>query len=289
MRILFGLFLLGGLSRTLLAQGPLDGYLKGKGVLDVVPSLSFNSAGRFFGADGQTYEEGFRGHTLALFAEYGLGQRLDVVATAAYVLTAAQSGLQDGGFHLKYRPLYQPMGRAGHLGLLLGVGASFPLVRYDIVAAGALGQRAVTAPFRLIAQWDTPLGLFFNLTGGYHWRLDRLAEADIAAVRRLRPAFLPTQPSDFYTFLVRTGFPAARYYVDVWAEYQHTPGGSDYTPGVPDLPQAYGVSFTQIGGTAYYSESGRLGFLFSGAYLLRGRNTAQMLRLTAGIVMRWGG
>jgi hypothetical protein len=282
------LLLLPLLTQALHAQGPLDGYLKGKGVLDVVPSLSFNSARQFLGAEGQRYDEGFRGNTLALFAEYGLTEHLDAVATAAYVFTETQSGLQDGGLHLKYRPVYRPMGNVGHLGLLVGAGASFPLARYDIVAAGALGQRALTLPVRFIVQWDTPVGLFFNLTGGYHWRLDRLTEADIQAIRRVRPAFQPVEPSDFYTALFRIGFPAARYYLDAWAEYQHTPGGTDYVPGVPDLPQAYGVSFTQIGGTAYYSEGGRLGFILSGAYMLRGRNTAQMLRLTAGIVFRWG-
>ncbi|MCS7037331.1 MAG: hypothetical protein RMJ33_06935 [Saprospiraceae bacterium] len=277
------------LTHTLHAQGPLDGYLKGKGVLDVVPSFSFNSARQFWGAEGLRYDEGFRGNTLALFAEYGLTERLDAVATAAYVFTQTQSGLQDGSLHLKYRPVYRPMGKAGHLGLLLGAGASFPLARYNVVAAGALGQRAVALPLRLIAQWDTPLGLFFNLTGGYHWRIDRLAAADVEAIRRVRPAFQPTEPSSFYTALLRVGFPAARYYLDAWFEYQHTPGGSNYTPGVSDLPQAYGVSFAQVGGTAYYSENGRLGFIFSGAYMLGGRNTAQMLRLTAGMAFRWGG
>ncbi len=286
MRII--LFLLSLLPHVLYTQGPLDGYLKGKGVLDFVPSLSFNSARQFLGAQGQRYEEGFRGNTLALFAEYGLTEYLDVVATAAYVFTETQSGLQDGSVHLKYRPVYGPVGNAGHLGLLVGTGASFPLTRYDIVAAGALGQRALTLPARLIVQWDTPLGLFFNLTGGYHWRLDRLSDADIEAIRRVRPDFQPVEPSDFYTVLFRVGFPAARYYLDAWAEYQHTPGGADYVPNVPDLPQAYGVSFTQIGGTAYYSEGGRLGFILSGAYMLGGRNTAQMLRLTAGMVFRWG-
>ncbi len=281
--LLFPLLLLPCL---LLAQGPLDGYLKGKGVLDVVPSFSFNSARQFLGAKGQRYDEAFRGNTIALFAEYGLSQRLDAVFTAAYVFTSEQSGLQDGSLHLKYRPVYQPMGKAGHLGLLVGAGASFPLSRYDIVAAGALGQRALVLPLRLIAQWDTPLGLFFNLTGGYHWRLDRIQEADIATIRQMRPDFSPVQPANFYTLLFRTGFPAARYYLDAWAEYQHTSGGSNYTPGVPDLPQAYGISFAQIGGTAYYSENGRLGFLLSGAYMLWGRNTAQMLRITIGVVFR---
>ncbi len=269
------------------AQGPIDGYMKGKGVLDVVPSFSINAANRFWGAVGEVYEEAFRGNTLALFAEYGLSDRLDAVTTAAYVFTAQQSGWQDGSLHLKYRVLYRPLGSAGHLGALLSAGASFPLRRYDVLAAGALGQRATAVPLRGIVQWETAWGVFFNLTGGYHWRLDRLDPSDVAAIQRVRPDFVPIQPASFYTALFRVGFPAARYYADVWMERQYTPGGSRYAPGVPDLPQAYGVSFTQAGGTLYYSENGRLGFILSGAYMFTGRNTAQMLRLTAGVLWRW--
>ncbi|MCS6929543.1 MAG: hypothetical protein NZM43_08620 [Saprospiraceae bacterium] len=274
------------MTSTLHAQGPLDGYLKGRGVLDVVPSLSFNSARHFFGAEGQRYKEGFNGNTLAFFAEYGVLDQLDAVFTTAYVFTATQSGLQDGSLHVKYRPWYRPLGRGGFLGVLSGLGMSFPLTRYDMLAAGALGQRALTLPMRLIIQWDTPYGLFLNLTGGYHWRLDRLRASDIETVRRVRPDFQPVEPASFYTVLFRIGFPAARYYVDAWAEYQHTPGGSSFVPGVLDLPQAYGVSHTQVGGTIYYSENKRFGLLCSGAYVLAGRNTAQMLRLTVGAVMR---
>lgn len=275
------------LHHTLSAQGPLDGYLKGAGVLDLAPSISFNSAKAFFGSGGQTYDLGYEGTLLSLFAEYGLSKRVDIVGTAAYVFTGTQSGLQDGGLFVKYRPVYRNVG-SGRLGVLLGTGLAFPLADYEPAVSGALGQKAVVLPVRLILQWETPLGLFLNLTGGYNRRFDRLQDADIAAVRQVRPDYRPVQPSDFSTLLFRVGFPAARYYLDAWVEWQNTAGGSDYMPGLPDLPQAFGVSYTQVGGTAYYSESGRSGFFISGGYILGGRNTSRMLRLTAGMVFRFG-
>ena len=271
------------------AQGPLDGYLKGKGVLDVAPAFSVNSAKDFVGAGGQRYDVGYRGSLLSLFAEYGINDRIDVVGTAAYVFTAAQSGLQDGGLYLKYRPVYRDLGAAGRIGALLGGGLAFPLSDYEPTVSGALGQKAVVLPARLIVQWENPLGLFANVTGGYNWRFDNLREADVAAVRLLRPDYQPSAPADFATVLFRVGFPAARYYLDAWVERQQTTGGNDYVPNVPDLPQAYAVSHTQVGGTAYYSESGRSGFLVSGGYILGGRNTSRMLRLTAGMVVKIGG
>lgn len=274
-------------SHTLSAQGPLDGYLKGKGVLDLAPSISFNSAKTFVGSGGQTYDLGYEGTLLSLFAEYGLSNKVDIVGTAAYVFTGTQSGLQDGGLFVKYRPVYRNFG-GGRIGVLLGTGLAFPLADYEPAVSGALGQKAVILPARLILQWETPLGLFLNLSGGYNRRFDRLQDADIAAVRQVRPDYQPVQPADFSTLLFRVGFPAARYYLDAWVEWQNAAGGSDYVPDLPDLPQAFGVSYMQVGGTAYYSESGRSGFYVSGGYILSGRNTSRMLRLTAGMVFRFG-
>lgn len=274
-------------SAQLGAQGPLDGYLKGKGVLDLAPSFSFNSARDFAGANGQTFDLGYKGNLLSLFAEYGLGNSLDVVATAAYVFTASQSGLQDGGLFLKYRPVYLETA-SGKTGVLLGSGLSFPLAGYPIAVSGALGQKAVVLPARVVLQWETPLGLFFNLTGGYNWRFDRLKEVDIREIQKTRPDYQPAQPANFTTFLLKTGFPAARYYLDAWVEWQHTRGGNDYTPGLPDLPQAFGVSYTQAGGTVFYSESGRNGFFLSGAWIFKGRNTSRILRITGGLVVKFG-
>jgi hypothetical protein len=271
---------------TLGAQGPLDGYLKGKGVLDLAPSFSFLSARQFNGAPGETYDLPYRGNLFSLFAEYGLTERLDVVATVPYIFTSTQSGFQDGDLYLKYRPVYKALPDAGKIAMLIGAGYSFPLSDYQPVAEGALGQRAQQLPARLIVQWESPFGLFINATGGYTWRFDRFKAEDVALVRQTRPDFQPAQPSHFATFLFRVGFPAAHYYLDAWVERRQTRGGTNYQPNVPDLPQAYGVSYTQIGGTAYYSENGKTGFILSGAYIPSGRNVSKMLRLTVGMVVK---
>lgn len=273
---------------SVFAQGPLDGYLKGKGVLDLAPSFSLLSARKFEGANAQTFEEPYKGQMLSLFAEYGLSEDFDLVATAAAVFTPIQSGLQDGGLFVKYRPCYAKLGAAGKLGVLLGTGATFPIGNYEPTVTGALGQRAVSVPAKLIVQWETPLGLFLNLTGGYHFRLDQLKAADIELVRQQRPDYEPIEPQDFRTYLIKIGFPARRFYLDAWAEWQHTSGGADYVQNVPDLPQAYGVSYRQIGGTAYYSDNGRTGFYLSAGKILGGRNTSRIQRITFGMVWKLG-
>lgn len=271
---------------ALAAQGPLDGFLKGKGVLDLAPSFSFLNARRFDGANKQTYDEAYRGNMLSLFAEYGLSSRLDLVATVPLVFTSVQSGLQDGGFYLKYRPLYKTGPTGSRLGLLAGAGISAPLSNYEPVSTGALGVRAVALPARLIAQWESRRGFFLNLSGGYTWRLDRLHDADVARIRQQRPDYQPRQPPGYATGLFKIGFPAAHYYLDAWLEWQHSIGGADYAPLVPDLPQAYGVSYLQLGGTAFYSENGKNGFFLSGGYITHGRNVSRIARITLGFVLK---
>jgi hypothetical protein len=128
--------------------------------------------------------------------------------------------------------------------------------------------------------------LFLNLTGGHHFRVDELRATDIRSIQQDRPDYVPVAPQDFSTLLVKIGFPAKHYYLDGWVEWQHTRGGADYVPNVPDLAQAYGVSYTQVGGTAYYSDNGRTGFFLSGGYILNGRNTSRILRLTFGMVFK---
>jgi hypothetical protein len=281
-RILFLLLF----SYSTFAQGPLDGYLKGKGKLDLAPSFSFNSASKFAGNSGKMYDVGFKGQLLSVFGEYGLSDRFDLVATGAYVFTSEQSGLQDGGLYAKYRPYYENVGKIGKLGVLFGTGASFPIGKYEILKNGALGQRAIAVPAKLILQLETKSGIFINLTGGYNWRLDNLKDEDVAAILLKRPNYIAIEPQNYTTALFKIGFPTKHYYLDAWVERQQTNGGTDFEEGVIDLPQSYGVSYTQIGGTAYYSENGKYGFYLSSGYILGGRNTSQVLRITLGSVLK---
>lgn len=268
------------------AQGPLDGYMKGKGVLDIAPAVSFSTAKVFLGAGSRAYEEAFRATTLSVFAEYGITERFDLVATGAYLFTAARNGLQDGGLFVKYRPVYANYGKAGRLSIIGATGASFPLSNYEIVAAGALGQKAVAVPARLIVQYDSPAGIFINATGGYNWRLDRFKSADIEMVRQQRPDFEPRDPVPFATVLVKAGYAARHFYADAWIERQMTKGGNNYTPGLADLPQGYGVEYTQAGGVFYYSEHPKRGFFVSGGRIFSGRNTSKITRFTIGMVIK---
>ena len=268
------------------AQGPLDGYMKGAKHLDVAVSYSGMQAEQFSGANGGIFTLPYRGNLLSFFAEYGVTDRLDVVVAVPYVYTSQNSGLQDGGVYLKYRPVRVALGEAGYFNGIAGIGSSFPLSDYEPVTAGALGQKAVIVPVRAIFQFESKSGIFLNLSGGYNWRLDEVSERDLSVVLQQRPDYQVIKPKNYVTFLAKIGLPAAHYYLDAWIERQVTQGGADFTPDVPDLPQAYGVSYWQFGGTAYYSDNGKTGFYISFGKISGGRNVSRIFRLTGGIVLK---
>ena len=138
------------------AQGPIDGYLKGEGELDVALGFSATGADRFIGGDGVEYTDfPFRGQLLSAFAAYGVTDGVDLVVSVPYVITDASSGLQDGGLFIKGRLLKVPLGNSTsdiNLDVLGALGITAPLSSYEVVAAGAIGQRAKVVQPRLVAQ-----------------------------------------------------------------------------------------------------------------------------------------
>ena len=123
---------------------------------------------------------------------------------------------------------------------------------------------------------------------GYNYRFDELDEVRLREIQMTRPAYLPEQPSDYLTALLRAGIPTERVYADVWLEVQHTLGGRDFVPDVEELVQPYAVDYLQLGGTVYYSEGPRFGFAVSGATFLTGRNTSRLWRGSATLVIKAG-
>ena len=275
------------------AQGPIDGYLKGAGEADIALGVSATGADVFVGGGGEEFRDfPFRATLLSGFVAYGISDELDFVASVPFVITETTSGLQDGAAFVKGRLLRVPLGRSGadggsdeSLDVLGAIGASLPLSDYDIVAAGAIGQRAKVIQPRLVAQYNRP-GFFASAVLGYNYRFDELDELRLAEIQRTRPAYFPEQPKDYVTTLLRAGVPTSRLYVDAWVEIQQTLGGRDFVPEVVELVQPYDVDYTQVGGTVYYSEGPRLGFALSGAGFVRARNSSRLWRASATLIVK---
>ncbi len=278
-----------GVGTTARAQGPIDGYMKDRGKLDLAVGLSATGASTFIGGEGETIDQGFRAQLLGLFGAYGITDRLDVVVSVPYVVTDATSGLQDGALFAKGLFWRKPFGpdtkRLGTLDLIGALGIQLPLSDYEVVANGAIGQRAQIVQPRLLAQWNGT-GYFVSALAGYNYRFDGLDEAELARIQRTRPGYRPEQPYDNINVLLRAGYPGQRFYIDAWVEFQRTLGGGNFTADVEELAQAYDVDYQQIGGTLYYSESTHWGFAASGASVLGGKNTSEFWRLSGTLIYK---
>lgn len=80
------------------AQGPLDGYFKGERVLDMVFSGGFQTANEYYGGE-QTFDYSRTLGMAGLFAQYGVNNRFDLVASIPFI----SDKLQDGAFYAKYK------------------------------------------------------------------------------------------------------------------------------------------------------------------------------------------
>ncbi|MFK8057462.1 MAG: hypothetical protein AB8F78_15160 [Saprospiraceae bacterium] len=286
MRLLI-LVLLVGASKILFGQGAIDGYLKSKGEADIAVGLSATGADVFIGGDGTEYEIPFSGQLISAFGVYGINDKLNVIANIPLVITSSTAGLQDGGFFLKGLAKRWKMGENEEksLDILGAFGVSLPLSQYEVVASGAIGQRAKVVQPRLVAQYNQP-GFFASTVLGYNYRFDELDLDVLQEIQRSRPGYQPEQPQDFVTGLLRVGIPTRTFYADAWIEVQRTLGGSDFIPNVEELPQAYRVNYQQVGGTVYYSEGPTWGFAASGAAFLSGENTSRLWRISGTLIYK---
>jgi hypothetical protein len=234
------------------AQGPIDGYLKGKGNLDVAIGMSFSRANEYYGANNQVYDLPYSAEMLNFFAQYGLGKKIDAVISLPFIFGKEEKNFQDLGLHLKYKPIEINFKNGTTWSQLFSAGFSFPASDYRPDVTGALGQRAKRIPLRFISQLKFENGLFFNFTGAYHFRLDELSQETVSMVIEDNPDFKLQSPSNHYSLVGRIGLATSKHFIEIFTEYQKTLGGVDYEEGDVKPSQLYGVDFLKIGGTYYF-------------------------------------
>lgn len=237
---------------TVFGQGPIDGYLKGKGNLDVAIGLSFSRANEYYGVNNQSYDIPYSVEMLSLFAQYGISDKIDAVVSLPFIFGKEEKKFQDLGLHLKYKPLEFNFDNGASWSQLVSAGFSFPASDYRPDVTGALGQRSKRIPLRFISQFKMGNGLFFNFTGAYHFRLDKVSKETELMVIEENPDFEISLPSDHYSLVGRIGLATSKHFVEIFAEYQKTLGGVNYEEGVVKPSQLYGVDFLKIGGTYYF-------------------------------------
>lgn len=256
-----------------LSQGPVDGYSKGKGNLDVGLGYTYEKGKSFYaGKNHIDLDRTLNCYTI--FAIYGISDRLDAQLNIPYMNMnkGREVDFQDASLYLKYKAISRD-NKFGNFNLFGALGYYHPLADYQTGGGSAIGQLNKSLDSRLILQQNFKSGYFIGLQGGYFVKSD------------------PTPPA--YSSSLKFGYATSKIYADVWFEHLKAFGGTDYR-GIGDLaPNAatggfkgLGFSYAKIGGTIYYPIKDRFGVYVGGAYTLAGRNASKATRISAGIVFK---
>ena len=260
------------------AQPVVDGFMRGKGNMDLAPSLTFESYGQYYselnhkvGGVGRTAISG------SLYGAYGISNRIDVQMSIPYVYTQSElSGFQDFSMYFKGALIDHTFEKDGrNVKIMLGAGFKFPMSDYETESVNSIGQADTALDARLVWQCFRTSGFFMMLQVGYTYRLD------------------PVPPS--YALAAKAGWAKENYYFDIWYDQQIAVGGNDYQnwrDGDSTLRssmsfRSFGVSYGKLGVTYYRPWGKKNGVSASASYILWGRNIGQAVGLSLAYVHRF--
>ena len=248
------------------SQGRVDGFLKVKGNLDAAFSFSREENTSYF-AGREKINFSRRTKSYNSFLAYGITNNFDVNLSLPYVdVNGVEKDFQDYSIFLKYK-IHSFSIQKINIDVILAGGFSNNFSEYQVNGGNAIGQQAKAFDFRPVFQLNLGGGFFTTLQGGYTYRLDPV------------PSSIP--------FTIKVGLAKAKYYLDVWYDFQHGIDGFDYrgTPAPPSFREL-GVSYNKVGGTFYVPLLKRLGAFVGAGYTISGRNIPHGLGINAGIVLK---
>ncbi len=252
-----------GLVSSLLAQGPITGFMPGKKGTDFALTYSHEQYDEyFFGRESQAID--YQVQSVNLFIEHGIMDSLSVVINLPYLYAdELNKGFQDGSAWIKYRN-GQNRYSSGILTQMIAAGAGFPLSRYPVMTDNPIGIRNTILHGRYLGQFQFNNGIFVHLQAGLDFYISPNNQTALPA-------------------MARTGWGSATFYFDLWLEYYHT-----FDSGVDrQIQGGQGSSWLRTGGVLYYALSKDFGLFAGGAYILSGRNIGQSTRVNAGLVYKW--
>ena len=194
-----------------ISQGHVDGFLKGKGNLDAAFSGAIELNSKFIG-NGTTFNIQRNIIAASAFVAYGIGDKLDVNLSIPFIsVNGAEKGFQDGAIYLKYKLSSFKLFNKKKLvrgDFILAGGFSSNFTNYQTQGGSAIGQKAKALDFRPVFQFYFPNSIFATVQTGYTYKFDPVPNA--------------------FPFALKVGLAKSNYYLDVWYDFQHSFGGTDY-------------------------------------------------------------
>ena len=248
---------------ALSAQGPIDGYMKGKGNFDLALTYSREQYDTYlFGREKQAVSNSAQ--SVSLFYTLGLNEQMDLVFTLPYIRTDADNkNLQDAVLALKYRNKKLET-KNGHWSVITAIGASFPASGYSAATANPIGQRATVFQVRLLSQYLDYGGFFIMAQSGFDFRM------------------IPQQQLGL-PLILRMGYGNKYFYIDGWVDHFRT-----FDQGVDaSISAGEGSVWWKLGSTLYVPVTPFLGGVLGYAKILGGENIGLSSRFNIGLVWKY--
>ena len=241
------------------SQGPVDGFFKGKGVLDLALSGAYQHSEKFYaGFNSITYPR--RLTSISAFGEYGVLHNLDVILNIPLI----NGQFQDASFFVKYGLPFNFSDADSPFHIISAVGISFPLTNYATQSGQAIGQRATQIQPKLILQYQLKHGFFIQAHSGYNYTFNPV------------PSSIP--------FSGKIGFSKKKIYTDIWFDYQKGLGDVEWIGDASQDFRTLYVSYSKIGGVFYFAVKPKFGLFVNGSYILAGINIGKSFSIGAGFV-----
>lgn len=244
------------------AQGPISGFMPGRGVTIVAPAYSTEHFNDYlFGKEKMASP--LRTNAYSLYLEHGFSDTFALVVNIPYLkIDDINRGLQDGGIFIKYRNQRQQY-KSGNLSAITALGLSFPLSAYPTQTAHPIGAGAISFQGRFLMQYNFQSGAFLQAQSGLEFRL-------LEVIQVAMPV------------LVRFGYGSKWYFAEGWVEWYNTFGnGID-----SNTSGGAGSDWLRVGATLYFPVVKNFGVFVGGARVLTGRNIGLSNRLNVGAVYR---
>jgi hypothetical protein len=231
--------------------------------------------------------------SVTLMADYGITDRLNVIAMVPYVWTDASqgvlhglSGVQDLTVAAKYNLLEAPFTSHGSLRTIVVASAGTPLGDYtpDFMPL-SIGMDSRVVSGRGTVSFQATRGWFLSGTAAYTWRdTVTLNRPSYYTDGRL---FLSDQVAmpDVFQFMVSAGYVRKNLHVPVSFTQQSTLGGGDIRR--QDMPFVSNkMNFSRVDATVMYwlPRTKDLALKAQAAFTVAGRNVGQSTTLSAGLM-----
>lgn len=224
---------------------------------------------------------------------YGITDRLNVLATVPYVWTRASQGvlhglrgLQDITLAGKYSFLERPLSEHGTLRAIAVVSGGIPLTNYtpDFQPL-SIGSASRRVSGRVTLNFQSNPGWFLNGSTAYTWRgkvtLDRSSYFTEDQLFLTNEVAMP----NVFDYVASAGYFKRGLMTDFSFTQQKTQGGGDIRR--QDIPFVSNrMNFSKVGAIVMYPlpKIRTLEFQFAYAYIVDGRNVGQSTTFTTGLL-----